>query len=112
MPRDYSRILVTGVGGFVGPWLVASLSERFPRARLEATRFRLGDKSSENIQLDVRDAIAVDQAIAEFTPAHCRDAIPVLEERRLLDCDAQAVGQGPFMRPSKRPVLEFDDERR
>jgi GDP-4-dehydro-6-deoxy-D-mannose reductase len=68
MPRDYSRILVTGVGGFVGPWLVASLSERFPRARLVATRFRFGDKSSENIQLDVRDAIAVDQAIAEFAP--------------------------------------------
>jgi GDP-4-dehydro-6-deoxy-D-mannose reductase len=68
MPRDYSRILVTGVGGFVGPWLVASLSERFPRARLVATRFRFGDKSSENIQLDVRNAIAVDQTIAEFAP--------------------------------------------
>jgi GDP-4-dehydro-6-deoxy-D-mannose reductase len=68
MARPYSRIFVTGMGGFVGPWLAASLSARFPNARLVKAHFRLGDKSSEHIQLDVRDAEAVDRAIAGFAP--------------------------------------------
>jgi len=68
MARAYSRILVTGVEGFVGHHLVASLSKRFPEARLIGTRYKDSEPSPGNIKLDIRDAQAIDRAIGEFAP--------------------------------------------
>ena len=68
MARAYSRILVTGAGGFVGSHLVASLSKRFPEARLIGAHFKDGKLSRGNIRLDISDARTVERAIAEFAP--------------------------------------------
>jgi GDP-4-dehydro-6-deoxy-D-mannose reductase len=68
MARAYSRILVTGVEGFVGHHLVASLSKRFPEARLIGTHYKDSKPSPGNIKLDIRDAQAIDRAIGEFAP--------------------------------------------
>ncbi len=68
MARAYSRILVTGAGGFVGSHLVASLSKRFPEAGLIGAHRKDGELSRGNIRLDIRDAREVERAIAEFAP--------------------------------------------
>jgi GDP-4-dehydro-6-deoxy-D-mannose reductase len=66
MGRSYSRILVTGAGGFVGPHLIASLSERFPDALLVGTYFKDGEPG--DLKLDIRDRDAVDRAVVELAP--------------------------------------------
>ncbi len=68
MARAHSRILVTGAGGFVGLHLVASLSKRFPEAEVIGADRKHGKLSRWNIRHDVRDARAVERAIAEFAP--------------------------------------------
>jgi GDP-4-dehydro-6-deoxy-D-mannose reductase len=66
MGRSYSRILVTGAGGFVGPRLIASLSERFPDALLVGTYFKDGEPG--DLKLDICDRDAVDRAVVELAP--------------------------------------------
>lgn len=66
MAHVYSRILIAGAGGFVGPRVLASLAERFPGAQLVGTRFKDGETA--DIELDIRDTQAVDRIIAEFAP--------------------------------------------
>ncbi|SDR61084.1 GDP-4-dehydro-6-deoxy-D-mannose reductase [Rhizobiales bacterium GAS191] len=68
MARVYSRILVTGANGFVGPQLLARLSGAFPEAKILGTGFKGGALPPGGMELDIRDAQAVDRAIASVSP--------------------------------------------
>lgn len=68
-----TRILVTGGGGFVAPYIVSALIQSGISAEDILLGRRAGDRQSNSvgsIQLDVTDERAVNAAIAEFAPSH------------------------------------------
>lgn len=60
-----SRIFLTGAGGFVGRHLLARLTAAFPAARVLATS---ETEAAGITRLDVTDAAAVRNAVADFRP--------------------------------------------
>ena len=68
-----ARILLTGGGGFVAPYIVAALRAAFPEPfslRLTGQSARDAGDLGELHELDVCNAPAVEDAIAAFQPTH------------------------------------------
>ena len=95
MTNAFSRIIVTGANGFVGPRLIERLAEAFPQAELIGIYFG-GAPMPGGVELDIRDADAVDQAIAQISPdavVHLA-AISQVQEAQLAPAATFAVNFG------------------
>lgn len=66
------RILVTGAAGFVGPFAARSLRRLYPTAQVVGTSRNeaIAPDFDEMLALDIRDALAVREAIEKVQPTH------------------------------------------
>ncbi|HEY8292481.1 MAG TPA: GDP-mannose 4,6-dehydratase [Thermomicrobiales bacterium] len=65
---DVRRVLITGVGGFVGSYLVAHLAEAYPGWQVTGTTRHADEADSVFVPCDLRDAAAVVSLIERTTP--------------------------------------------
>ncbi len=70
--KPVMKVLVTGAGGFVGPYLLAALRERFgPEIEILATgKHEDGKTGTEMRRLDITEPDAVAEIIRAFSPTH------------------------------------------